>query len=86
MNTPDLLDAAADLIEERGHYIGGDHTTASGECVITACMRVDVDNSFLATAAMRKFLGIDMALAAWNDTHDQAYVVLNMRKCAENLR
>jgi hypothetical protein len=85
MNTPDLLDAAADLIEERGHY-RGDQGSCFGECVITACMRTDAANSFNATGAMRQFLDVPTGLAEWNDSHDQAYVVLNMRKCAENLR
>ncbi len=87
MNTSEVLDRAADLIEERGWHQGGAGWGGDGSlCVINACSQVDrrMGAWLDATDRVMDYLGINGGLAGWNDApgRTQAEVVGVLRAAA----
>lgn len=90
-HTADVLERAADRIEEVGWYnpkLTG--VAAIGDCVLTAIGRVEGwQLTYPPSEALRSFLGMtdNASLALWNDSFDTPEPVTTaMRECAAKIR
>ena len=87
MNAADVLDAAADYIEEHGWTRGP--SLGGATCAFLAIVRAtpdDLHQRSLACRALENDLGGDI-LTAWNDAQDSAELVLKqLRATAQRLR
>lgn len=80
MNTSEVLNLAADLIEKRGWAAGGGQAADSGPLCVEQAILVAEDKPIAdgawvgssysnpATIALRSYLGLDGSVWAWNDS------------------
>ena len=75
MNTSEVLNTAADLIEERGWHQGGDGFGPDGQlCVINALYTAGRKDWHEAWERTKEHVGIQYALDEWNDAEGRTAV------------
>lgn len=82
-STSEILNRAADLIEEQGWW-NGRATSSSGICALLAIAEAATNNeaSTPPCAAFEAYIGTDH-IPRWNDTRDsEAEVIEALRACA----
>jgi hypothetical protein len=93
LSAADVLDRAADLIDERGHY-QGTHKTLRSVCAVLAISDLTPDGGAskkVALDTLCDFVGQPQSkgltlVYRWNDDNSTAFVLAGMRACAALLR
>lgn len=86
-HTADVLERAADRIEEVGWY--NNRLGTIGDCALTSVGREAGWTHAEATCALREFVGLgdNASMALWNDSFDTPEPVTTaMRECAAKIR
>lgn len=95
MNTPEILERAADIVDERWWNGRADDNRGNDRCaflaITEACGEVGVTGNDWVDCqdVLIRFLGVSGLRGgyAWNDEQPDAFTVSNtLRKCAEQLR